>query len=137
MEVSDLLDRVFVLKVPVQETDRQEEGLILALEICEHLDHPVDHSRPQSRRNFVFHQAIIRKVRLLELPCVSFNFFAVLYLYVDVLALNLVCFRAAQVKARMLTNKTLSNSLVQRCISTSFACGCKEMRVFDVFLDQV
>lgn len=43
VEVIDFLNAWAILEVAVHERDREEESLVVASEISEDLDHPVDH----------------------------------------------------------------------------------------------
>jgi hypothetical protein len=45
------------LEESVEEGHRQEEGLVVALEVREHLNHPIDHARTQVGCHFVSLQA--------------------------------------------------------------------------------
>jgi len=42
----------------VQETDSQEESLVVTLEISEHLDHPIDHPCSETLCDFVSIQEV-------------------------------------------------------------------------------
>ena len=71
VQVGDLPPFVLILKVAIQERDSQEEGLIVALKVCEHLNHPVDHASTQGWRDLVLDEAVVSEVLQLELPHVG------------------------------------------------------------------
>ena len=86
------------------------------------------------------HQTIIRKVGLLQLPGVSFEFLAVLHLDVDVLPFDICCLSTTHVEGRVLTHKTLSNSrlnLIHGSVSASLTGRCEEVRIIHKSLNQM
>lgn len=58
VEVADLARLRLVLEVAVHQAHGQEERLVVALEVRQHLNHPVDHAGAQGRRNLVAHQIV-------------------------------------------------------------------------------
>ena len=62
--------------------------MVVALEVSEDLDHPVNHAGAQSRRDLVPDEAILSEVLLLKRAGVFHNRVTVLSVYVDVLPLN-------------------------------------------------
>lgn len=101
VQVSDLLRARLALKVPVQQTDGQEERLVLALEVSQHLDHPVDHAGAQSWRDFVTPETVVGQILSLELAHVQVDLTAVLHIHVNVLPLNFVSLSPRQVHRRV------------------------------------
>lgn len=67
VQVADLPNLNLVLKVSVHQANRQEEGLVIALEVGKHLYVPVYHARSQGRSNLVANQAVVRAELLLKL----------------------------------------------------------------------
>ena len=93
----------------VQETDSQKEGLVLTLEISEHLDHPIDHPCSQTLCDFVSIQEVSRLILSLQLSQVLVDLFTILRLNVNVLPLQLSCALTWQVHARMLILKFIES----------------------------
>ena len=90
VQVGNLTPLRLVLEVAIKEAHCKEEGLVIALEVSKHLDHPVNHACSQRRRNLMPHQTVRRQMLLLQLAHVAHDRLTVLVVHVDVLALDLV-----------------------------------------------
>ena len=88
VQVADLPDLHLVLKVAVHQADRQEEGLVITLEVGEHLYVPVDHASTQGRRDLVPDQAVVREELLLKLLGIVQYRFSILSVHIDVLSFD-------------------------------------------------
>lgn len=79
---------MFSFEVPVQDGNGEEEGLVVALEVGEHLNHPVDHAGAQRWSDLVLDQAVRGVELVLQLPLVNINVFSVLVLNMESFAFN-------------------------------------------------
>ena len=75
-----------------------EESLIVALEVGEDLDHPVDHASTQSRSNSVFEKAVFSVVFHFELAHIIRDGHTILSVHIDVLPLDVVCLLSRKVQ---------------------------------------
>lgn len=90
MQSANLSRLRLVLKVAIHQADRQEERLVVTLEIVQHLDHPVGHSRAQRRCDLVSNQAVFGHKFDFERARVIHDRLAILDIAVHVLALEIV-----------------------------------------------
>ena len=88
VQVTDLSNLRLVLKVAVHQTHSKEEGLIVALEVGQHLYIPVDHAGSQGRRDLVPDQTVVCGELLLQLLGVVQYRFPILRIDIDILSLN-------------------------------------------------
>ena len=102
MQLADLVRYIGLLKVAVHERDSEEEGLVLALEVGQHLDHPVDHASSQRGRDLVPGETVRGLTSELHLPLILVNLRKVFLFAVDVLPFEIICLLAAQVRRRMI-----------------------------------
>jgi hypothetical protein len=91
VQIGDLPDFLFELEKPVKQGDSKEKGLIVTLKICENLDHPIDHSCPQTCGHFVPRQALMSvEGRLdLQIPLVFVDVCTIVHVHMKHLSLYL------------------------------------------------
>ena len=71
VQIAHLLGRFTVLEVSIHQRRGEEEGLVVAPEICQDFDHPVNHSCSEARINFMAVQAIRSIISLLKLSQIT------------------------------------------------------------------
>ena len=89
VQVRNLSRILLVLEVPVHQAHSQEEGLIVALEVSEDFNHPVNHSSSQNWGNFVLDETVSGQQLLFKFTNVQVDRFAIFYIDIDVLSLKL------------------------------------------------
>ena len=90
VQIADLTSLCLALEVAVKQGDGQEESLVVALKVREHLDHPVNHACPQRRSDLVLDQAILSETLQLKLSRVCHNLVTILVIHINILPLNFV-----------------------------------------------
>jgi hypothetical protein len=91
VQVADFLWSGCILQEAILKINCQEESLVIALKVCKHFNHPVDHSCSKSCCDLVSLQAVTCVVLLLEMSQVRINVLLQLVLDVDILALEVGC----------------------------------------------
>jgi hypothetical protein len=66
VQIIDLFDISAILKISIHQWDSMEKCLIIAFEICKHLDHPVDHT---SSHCWIYHKIIMLVLVSLKEAC--------------------------------------------------------------------
>lgn len=59
VEVSHFSRVVLALEEAVKDGHREEESLVITLEVCKHFNHPVYHARAESWSYFVLYQTVV------------------------------------------------------------------------------
>ena len=78
MQVADLSDLRLELEVSVHQTDSQEECLVVTFEIGKNFYFPVNHTRSQSRSNFMSNHTIFCEIlKLKDLRIVNYRIIVV------------------------------------------------------------
>jgi hypothetical protein len=77
VEVSHFSGVVLAFEEAVEDGDREEEGLVIALEVGKHFNHPVNHARAESWRYFVLYQTIMSVELNFQFSLVLVNIFSV------------------------------------------------------------
>ena len=90
MQITDLTSFCLSLEVAVKQRDGQEESLVIAFKVGQHLNHPVNHASSQRRGYLVLNQAILSKTLKLKLPRVGHNLVSVLSVHINILPLNFI-----------------------------------------------
>ena len=101
MQITDLTSFCLTLEVAVKQRDGQEESLVIAFKVSQHLDHPVNHASPQRRCYLVLNQAILSKTLKLKVARVCHNLVTVLRIHINILPLDLICRLSTQMGTRV------------------------------------
>ena len=127
VQVRNLTPLRLILEVAIQEAHCEEKGLVIALEVSEHLDHPVNHASSQRRRDLVPHQTIGGQVLQLELAHVAHDALPVLVVHIDVLALDLVGLLTGEVGGGVGLGEISQHHVVVYHVAVAdvHACGLK------------
>ena len=91
MKITDLFLDFASFEVSIKKTNSQEECLIVAFEICQYLDHPIDHSRSKVSINLMVPKGIGGIEFTLKFSQVFVNIRTQLIPHIDVLSLNIRC----------------------------------------------
>ena len=78
VQIADLTSLCLALEVAVKQGNGQEESLVVALKVREHLDHPVHHASAEGRSDFVSFKVFTCVVTLFQFPQVEFDGFRVI-----------------------------------------------------------
>ena len=101
MQITDLTSFCLTLEVAVKQRDGQEESLVIAFKVSQHLDHPVYHACPQRWCYLVLNQAILSKTLKLKLARVGHNLVTILSVHINILPLDFICRFSTQMGTRV------------------------------------